>query len=97
MSKKFFTKALYLGFAAGCIGAMLGIGGAIILVPFWLDSGLDKEIATSSSAPLIFSSAFISMFIAALCSMYSSVGEVIFYFILAFLASFYVKSKSLFI
>lgn len=36
MSRKFFTKALYLGFAAGCSGAVLGIGGAIILVPAWM-------------------------------------------------------------
>lgn len=70
MSIKFFKTALYGGFAAGCTGGMLGIGGAIILVPYWLEIGLDKDIASSSSAPLVFSSAFISMVIAALCGMY---------------------------
>lgn len=95
MSKKFFTSALYGGFAAGCAGGMLGIGGAIILVPYWLEVGFDKDIATSSSAPLVFSSAFISMVIATLCGMYTSIGQVVFHFIWAFLASFYVKSTFL--
>lgn len=36
MSIKYFRSALYGGFAAGCTGGMLGIGGAIILVPYWL-------------------------------------------------------------
>lgn len=93
MSIKFFKTALYGGFAAGCTGGMLGIGGAIILVPYWLEVGLDKDIAASSSAPLVFSSAFISMVIAGLCGMYQSFGEVLFHFILAFVASIYVKSK----
>lgn len=93
MSIKFFKIALFGGFAAGCAGGMLGIGGAIILVPYWLEVGLDKDIATSSSAPLVFSSAFISMVIASLGGMYRSFGEVVFHFILAFIASFYVKSN----
>lgn len=94
MSDKFFRKALFLGFAAGCSGAVLGIGGAIILVPAWMEMGIDKDIASSSSAPLIFSSALISIFVAALCGMYDSVWDLLFYFVLAFMASFYVKSKS---
>ncbi len=94
MSKKFFKTAVYGGFAAGCTGGMLGIGGAIILVPYWLEIGLDKDIATSSSAPLVFSSAFISMFIAAMCNMYTSVGQILFHFAIAFVASFYVKRNS---
>lgn len=30
------------GFAAGLIGGALGLGGAIVLVPVWLNSGIDK-------------------------------------------------------
>jgi multisubunit Na+/H+ antiporter MnhF subunit len=92
MSLKYFYRSLGVGFLAGCIGGMLGVGGSIILIPVWLDSGIDKDIATSSTAPLIFSSAFMSMFIALLCDMYQSFPLMIFYFVLAFLASFYVKS-----
>lgn len=95
MSSKFFKKALFLGFAAGCSGAVLGIGGAIILVPAWMEMGIDKDIASSSSAPLIFSSAFISIFVATLCGMYDSVWQLLFYFVLSFMASYYVKSKSM--
>jgi uncharacterized membrane protein YfcA len=36
MSKKSMHKSMILGFAAGLMGGMLGIGGAIILVPAWL-------------------------------------------------------------
>jgi len=95
MSLKYFNNSLVVGFSAGCIGGMLGIGGSILLIPVWLDSGIDKDIATSSTAPLIFTSAFISMFIALLCNMYGSLLEVVLYFIMAFCASFYVKSTSI--
>jgi hypothetical protein len=30
------------GFIAGLAGGCLGLGGAIILVPVWLNSGIDK-------------------------------------------------------
>ena len=73
MNLKYFNRALYVGFAAGCIGGMLGIGGSILLIPVWLELGIDKDVATSSTAPLIFTSAFISMFIAFLANMYTSV------------------------
>ena len=36
ITMKFFKSALYIGFLAGCIGGMLGIGGSIILIPVWL-------------------------------------------------------------
>lgn len=60
-------KALLFGFCGGFAGGMLGIGGAIILVPAWLEMGIDKTIVSASSAPLILSSAFISAIIAFLC------------------------------
>lgn len=72
MSEKYLKKAMFLGFAGGFTGGALGIGGAIILVPAWMEMGIDKTVAASSSAPLIFSSAFISMIIAYLCNFYDS-------------------------
>jgi uncharacterized membrane protein YfcA len=93
MSEEFFSKALILGFAGGFTGGVLGIGGAIILVPAWLEMGIDKDVASSSSAPLILSSALISMVIASLCGFYKSFIAIIFYFALSFAASYYVKSN----
>lgn len=49
------------GFLAGLLGASLGLGGAIILVPVWLKSGINKLVATSSSSPLILFSSAISI------------------------------------
>lgn len=93
MSKDFSRKTIILGFSGGFVGGMLGIGGAIILIPAWLEMGIDKNVASSSSAPLIISSAFISMIMAMLCHFYNSYTAIIFYFIFSFLSSYYVKRK----
>lgn len=95
MNEKLFKKTIYLGFAAGFCGAILGIGGALILVPAWLNMGMDKDEATSTSPPLILSSSFISVFVAALSGMYDSGLDVFLYFVLAFFGSFFVKSISI--
>jgi uncharacterized membrane protein YfcA len=57
--------------------------------------GTEKTIASSSSAPLILSSAIISAFIAALCHLYDSIPMIIFYLCLSFIASYYIKGKDL--
>ncbi len=72
MSEKKMRIGMILGFAAGFTGGCLGIGGAILLVPAWLNSGIDKNMATSSSGPLIFCSAFISATLAFMCKFYDS-------------------------
>jgi len=54
--------------------------------------GIDRDVATSSSSPLILSSAFISTFVAALCGYYDSVLVVLANLMWGFIASFYVKS-----
>ena len=81
------------GLAAGVVGGALGLGGAIILVPVWLNSGIDKLVATSSSTPLIFFSALISFVIALLSHSYDSFVMLIFYFCLAFAGALLVRSK----
>ena len=66
-----FRSSMFYGFLAGTVGGALGLGGAIILVPVWLNSGLDKNIAAASSPPLIFLSSFISFFVSALSGRYT--------------------------
>jgi uncharacterized membrane protein YfcA len=93
MSESYARKAMIFGFAGGFAGGMLGIGGAIILVPAWLEMGIEKSVVSGSSAPLILASAFISMFIAFLCRYYDSFAMILFYFVLSFVASYFIKSK----
>ena len=81
------------GFFAGTIGGALGLGGAIILVPVWLNSGIDQNIATSSSGPLILFSAIVAFIMAFLQGSYKSYPAIIFYFILSFVGAWGVKSK----
>jgi uncharacterized membrane protein YfcA len=40
MNVKKMLNCMVSGFAAGLIGGTLGLGGAIILVPFWLNIGI---------------------------------------------------------
>ena len=61
---------LIAGFFAGTAGGSLGLGGSSILIPMWLNLKIDKNVATSSTAPLIFLSAFISFFLSALAGIY---------------------------
>ena len=48
------------GFCAGIVGATLAIGGALILIPVWLKLGVDKDVAASSTATLIMTSALVA-------------------------------------
>jgi len=80
------------GLCAGLIGGALGLGGAIILVPVWLNMGIDQIKATSSSPPLIFFSALISFTICLLSGRYRSFIDLTFFFVLAYVGSAVVKS-----
>ena len=86
-------SSMVSGFGAGVVGGSLGLGGAIILVPVWLNSGIDKNVATSSSAPLIFFSGAVSFFMAFLCDSYDNFEILVFYFALAFAGSYIVKGN----
>lgn len=84
---------LWVGLATGLVGGSLGIGGAMILVPVWINLGVDKDKAACSSGPLIFSSGFISMVVAVLCGRYTSIWPIVFFLVLSFASSYLVKSK----
>lgn len=81
------------GLFAGLIGGALGLGGAIILVPVWLNQGIDKNVAASSSGPLIFFSALVAFFMAFLGNNYNDFLSLLFYFVLAFTGSAVVKGS----
>ena len=95
MNSKKMWVSMISGLFAGMIGGALGLGGAIILVPVWLNQGIDKNIATSSSGPLIFFSAIVAFFMAFLCGMYDDALSLVFYFALAFISSALIKGNSI--
>ncbi len=84
---------MFYGFLAGVTGGMLGLGGAIILVPVWLNKGIPQDVAASSSGPLIFFSAMVSFTLGLLSGKYTSFFTVFFYFFLAFVGSYVVKGN----
>lgn len=85
------------GFLAGVLGGCVSIGGGMVLIPLWLKAGIDKNIATSSTGPLIFFSASISFFVSVLLGKYESFLMVLIFFALSFSSSYLIKSSYLII
>lgn len=86
-------EGMFNGFIAGVLGACVAIGGGLVLIPLWLKAGIDKDIVTSSTAPLIFFSSSISFIISALLGQYDSIFVIILFFTLSFTSSYIIKSK----
>ena len=42
MNEKKIWSSILSGFTAGLIGGALGLGGVIVLIPVWLNLGIDK-------------------------------------------------------
>ena len=93
MNSEKMWASMISGLFAGMIGGALGLGGAIILVPVWINQGIDQNIAASSSGPLIFFSALVAFIMAFLCDMYDDALSLVFYFVLAFLSSALIKGN----
>ncbi len=66
-------QGMFNGFAAGFAGACVGIGGGMVLLPLWFRAGIDKNVAASSTGPLIFFSASVSFFISVMSNKYESI------------------------
>jgi len=81
------------GLFAGVMGSTLGIGGGPILIPIWLSAGIDKEVASSSTATLILTSATIAFTITAFNGTYDelSIWKIMMYMLLAFVSSAIIK------
>lgn len=85
------------GFFAGMVGAMLAIGGALILIPVWLKMGVDKDVAASSTATLILTAAMVAFTVALANGIYEdvSVFVMLFYLVLSFVSAAVVKGNCL--
>jgi uncharacterized membrane protein YfcA len=64
-------KLIGAGLSAGVLGATLAIGGAPILIPFWLRAGIDHNVASSTTPALILTSSLASFTISAMNRAYS--------------------------
>lgn len=80
------------GLLTGILGGCVGIGGGMILVPIWLNAGIDRNVATSSTGPLIFLSSSISFIISVMLKKYESFAIVLIFFMVSFVSSYLVKS-----
>lgn len=58
MEMQGFAKA---AFFAGLIGSIVGIGGGMVLVPKWLESGMSANRTAPCSISLLFLTAFNSL------------------------------------
>jgi uncharacterized membrane protein YfcA len=83
---------MFNGFIAGLLGGTVSLGGGLLLIPLWLRAGLDRNIAASSTGPLIFFSSSISFLVSVLLGKYDSALMVLLFFMIAFAGSYFVKS-----
>ena len=97
MSDSKMRDGMMNGFVAGVLGACVSIGGGMVLVPIWLNAGVNRNVVTSSTGPLIFFSSSISFFISVLLGKYDSFLMVVIFFLVSFCGSYLVKSNHLLI
>jgi uncharacterized membrane protein YfcA len=85
-----------IGLVAGVLGSTLGIGGGILFIPIWLNVGIDKETAVSTTPILILTSAMISFAISLFNGFYSQIAvwKLIVFFGLAFVSSMVIKGNN---
>lgn len=71
----------------------MAIGGTVLLIPIWLKLGVDKDVAASSTPPLILISSLMAFTISMFNGYYRDISllTLVFYFALAFISSVIVK------
>lgn len=84
------NNTIKAGATAGFVGGLLGLGGGVILTPKWLDMGIPSDRTAATATFTVCFTSFISFFSSALAGKYKLV-EVIFYWLLSFVASFFVS------
>ena len=77
-------------FKAGFLGALLGIGGGIVLNPIWLVMGFTPEEVTSTAVLSIFFLSMTSVLMVLLAGALTS-QEFIFFFLISFLGSYMIS------
>mmetsp|Transcript_1654 Transcript_1654/g.2475 ORF Transcript_1654/g.2475 Transcript_1654/m.2475 type:complete len:134 (+) Transcript_1654:166-567(+) len=75
-----------MSFLTGILAAFIGIGGGLLLIPLMIDWGLPSMAAAATSGFFVVFTSFISLFLV-LISGDVSIGEVGYFFILAFVGS----------
>ena len=69
MSSKKMWNIMIAGFFSGMCVSLLGVGGSIVLVPVWLQIGIDIETALISSMPVTFFAAFVSTLLSTISAL----------------------------
>jgi uncharacterized membrane protein YfcA len=93
MTDRKMREGILNGFVAGVLGACVSIGGGMVLGPIWFKAGVDRNVATSSTGPLIFFSSSISFIISAMLGKYDSFLLVLLFFAVSFSGSYLIKSS----
>lgn len=84
-------KLAKFAFAAGFIGAIVGIGGGMVLIPNWLDVGVPSYKTPACSITLLLLTALNSVIQFSLSGIFK-LEEYIFFSILAFISSFLIST-----
>lgn len=93
MSDQKMRQGMMNGLLAGVLGACVSIGGGMVLIPLWFKAGVDRNVAASSTGPLIFFSSSISFIISLMLGKYDSLVLVVLFFIVSFTGSYLIKSN----
>ena len=91
-------KLVGAGFGAGVLGATLAIGGAPILIPMWLNSGIDHNVASSTTPTLILISSLVSFTISAMGGAYDEtpISKILLFVAVSFISSALIKGTHIF-
>jgi uncharacterized membrane protein YfcA len=79
------------GFLAGFMGAAMSVSSGLILAPLWRRANIDNDVIDNSTGPITFVHASISFFIAALMGLDQSLVWIMVFFLVGFVAGYFIK------